>query len=110
MPVTDQSPLAQLFQALGNDVRLRLLALLGPNEVCVCHLVEALGLPQPLVSQHLATLRTAGIVTARREGKWMHYRIVEPQTPAARAILDEAMRALRTSGVCKSDSVSCCGL
>jgi ArsR family transcriptional regulator len=68
----------RFFQALGDSTRLRLLNLMGEQEICVCYLVEILGQSQPKVSRHLAYLRRAGIVTARREGKWMHYRIVMP--------------------------------
>jgi len=62
------------FKALGDPVRLRLFALLGQrDEVCVCHLVEALHLPQSTISRHLAVLRHAGLVSTRRDGKWMYY-------------------------------------
>lgn len=73
-----------LFRALADRTRLRLLNLMGDDEVCVCFLVEALGMSQPKISRHLAYLRRAGIVTARREGKWMHYRLVMlTDSPAA---------------------------
>ena len=49
------------------------------KEVCVCYFVEILGQSQPKISRHLAYLRRAGIVAARREGKWMHYKIVVPR-------------------------------
>ncbi|MDR3792589.1 MAG: metalloregulator ArsR/SmtB family transcription factor [Terracidiphilus sp.] len=78
---------AQLFLALGNETRLELLHLIGSREVCVCELVEAIRQPQPKISQHLACLRSAGIVQARREGKWIHYRIVPPPHPEAERIL-----------------------
>jgi ArsR family transcriptional regulator, arsenate/arsenite/antimonite-responsive transcriptional repressor len=67
-----------LFRALADRTRLRLLNLMGDDEVCVCFLVEALGMSQPTISRHLAYLRRAGIVAARREGKWMHYRLSVP--------------------------------
>jgi len=79
----------QFFQALGDRTRLRLLNLIGDDEICVCFFVESLGTNQPKVSRHLAYLRRAGVVTARREGKWMHYRIVEPTDPHAARILAE---------------------
>ena len=75
----------QFYRALADRTRLRLLGLLGDEEVCVCFFVEVLGMSQPKVSRHLAYLRRAGVVASRREGKWMHYRVVEPQSePAAR--------------------------
>jgi len=81
-----------LFRALADRTRLRLLNLMGDDEVCVCFLVEALGTNQPKISRHLAYLRRAGIVAARREGKWMHYRLVRPVDPLGAAVL-EAVRA-----------------
>ncbi|HET9942122.1 MAG TPA: metalloregulator ArsR/SmtB family transcription factor [Terriglobia bacterium] len=76
-----------LFQALADRTRLRLLNLMGRNEVCVCYLVEILKTQQPKISRHLAYLRRAGIVGARREGKWMHYRVVEPPDQRAALLL-----------------------
>ncbi|HLQ78036.1 MAG TPA: metalloregulator ArsR/SmtB family transcription factor, partial [Terriglobia bacterium] len=67
-----------LFRALADRTRLRLLSLMGSDEVCVCYFVEVLNMHQPKISRHLAYMRNAGIVGARREGKWMHYRVVEP--------------------------------
>jgi ArsR family transcriptional regulator len=77
------------FQALADRTRLRLLNLMAGGEVCVCFFVEILKTHQPKISRHLAYLRKAGIVAARREGKWMHYRITEPgDTNAARVLRD----------------------
>lgn len=75
------------FQALSDPTRLRLLNLLADGEVCVCHLVDVLGTNQPKVSRHLAYLRRAGLVTARRQGTWMHYRMVEPSEPLAHEVV-----------------------
>jgi ArsR family transcriptional regulator len=83
--------LARFFIALSDRNRLRLINLMGEDEVCVCFFVEILKMPQPKVSRHLAYLRRAGIVEARREGKWMHYRIVTPSDKYAQRIL-EAVR------------------
>ena len=79
--------LQQLFRALADHTRLRLLNLMGEDEVCVCFLVEALKLSQPKISRHLAYLRRAGIVVARREGKWMHYRLALPSDAHACGVL-----------------------
>ena len=77
------------FRALADRTRLRLLNLMGADEVCVCFFVEILGENQPKVSRHLAYLRRAGMVAARREGTWMHYRVVEPShEDAARVLAD----------------------
>lgn len=77
------------FRALADRTRLRLLNLMGDDEVCVCFFVEVLKVNQPKISRHLAYLRRAGVVEARREGKWMHYRIVEPADAHAARIFKE---------------------
>jgi ArsR family transcriptional regulator len=61
------------------------------DEVCVCFFVEILKTNQPKISRHLAYLRKAGIVGARREGPWMHYRIVEPTDPDATQVLKDTL-------------------
>lgn len=77
----------RLFQALGDRTRLRLLNLMRDEEVCVCFFVGALDALQPKVSRHLAYLRRAGLVSARREGKWMHYSLRMPEDAAAAEIV-----------------------
>jgi ArsR family transcriptional regulator, arsenate/arsenite/antimonite-responsive transcriptional repressor len=84
----------QFFRALADRTRLRLLNLMRGDEVCVCFFVEILKTNQPKISRHLAYLRRAGIVGARREGQWMHYRIVEPPDAEAARVLTETMRWL----------------
>jgi len=86
--------LALLFAALADCTRLRLLNLMNGKEVCVCYFVEILGQSQPKISRHLAYLRRADIVTARREGKWMHYKIVEPANASAARILRETLAVI----------------
>lgn len=78
-----------LFRALADRTRLRLLNLMGDDEVCVCFFVEILSTSQPKISRHLAYLRRAGVVAARREGKWMHYRVVSPPDPHAARLFNE---------------------
>lgn len=68
---------AQLFKALSDETRLRILALLAAGELCVCDLMAILDLPQSTVSRHLAYLRNNGLVADRREGVWMYYRLTE---------------------------------
>lgn len=68
---------AQLFRALSHPVRLRILDILARQEACVCHLTAVLGRRQPYVSQQLATLREAGLVTDRREGTLIYYRLTD---------------------------------
>jgi ArsR family transcriptional regulator, arsenate/arsenite/antimonite-responsive transcriptional repressor len=86
--------LESLFKALADKTRLRILALLGKNEVCVCHIHDSLGLPQPTVSRHLAYLRRAGLVDARRDGVWMHYRVAQSLDPTVRVVLNAAVDAV----------------
>ena len=76
-----------LFRALADRTRLRLLNLMGQDEVCVCYFVEVLQTHQPKISRHLAYLKRAGIVEARRQGKWMHYRVIEPRDRAGAEVL-----------------------
>ena len=80
-----------LFKALADRTRLRLLNLMSAGEVCVCFFVEVLGESQPKISRHLAYLRRAGVVAARREGKWMHYRIETPADPHAARVFAEVV-------------------
>ncbi len=83
-----------LFRALADRTRLRLLNLMGDDEVCVCYFVEVLKTNQPKISRHLAYLRRAGIVGARRDGKWMHYRIIVPSDARAAGVLDDVRQWL----------------
>src|SRR5690242_13296112 len=86
--------MASLFRALADRTRLRLLNLMGDQEVCVCFFVEILQISQPRISSHLAYLKRAGIVATRREGKWMHYRIVSPADADAARILADVRQYL----------------
>jgi ArsR family transcriptional regulator len=92
-----------LFRALADRTRLRLINLMGEDEVCVCFLVEALKLTQPKISRHLAYLRRAGLVAARREGKWMHYRLSAPPDAHAAAIFAAVRSGLSGDSVMQSD-------
>jgi ArsR family transcriptional regulator len=87
LPALDES--TRTLKAFADPVRLRLLNLLGgeAEEVCVCHLHEALALPQPTVSRHLAYLRKSGLVVGRKEGLWVHYRLARPRTGLRRILL-----------------------
>ena len=104
--------LALLFAALADRTRLRLLNLMDGKEVCVCYFVEILGQSQPKISRHLAYLRRAGIVAARREGKWMHYRIVAPKHAGAARILSEILSVISEDKAMQADLMrlnkACC--
>jgi ArsR family transcriptional regulator len=95
--------LPSLFAALADRTRLRLLNLIAGREVCVCYLVEVLRQSQPKISRHLAYLRKAGIVAARREGKWMHYRMEAPEDAAAGSILSTLLDSLKTDKEMQTD-------
>ena len=95
--------LAGLFAALADPTRLRLLNLMDGREVCVCYFVEILRQGQPKISRHLAYLRKAGVVSARREGKWMHYRILPQADEAAASILRAVLASMATDKLMQAD-------
>jgi ArsR family transcriptional regulator len=95
--------LVPLFAALADPTRLRLLNLMDGREVCVCYFVEILNQGQPKISRHLAYLRRAGIVEARREGKWMHYRLDRPEDAGALSILDATLSSFKANKEMQSD-------
>ena len=84
---------AKLFQALSHPVRLRILDILARQEACVCHLTAILRRPQPYVSQQLATLREAGLVTDRREGTLIYYRLADDRLAE---LLDQGKAMVRS--------------
>jgi ArsR family transcriptional regulator, arsenate/arsenite/antimonite-responsive transcriptional repressor len=86
--------MALVFKALADTTRLRILGLLIAGEVCVCDIHESLRIPQPKASRHLAYLRRAGLVEARREGLWMHYRLGTLADPVVAAVVDAVRHAL----------------
>ena len=84
----------EFFKALADATRLRILGLLLTGEVCVCDIHESLKITQPKASRHLAYLRRAGLVEARRDGLWMHYRLATLADPVLAAIGDAVRHAL----------------
>jgi ArsR family transcriptional regulator len=86
----------QLFQALSDTTRLRSLFLLAQEgELCVCELTHALDVSQPKISRHLAMLRSAGIVSDRRQGQWIYYQL-HPQLPDwAQAVINNTIDGAR---------------
>jgi ArsR family transcriptional regulator, arsenate/arsenite/antimonite-responsive transcriptional repressor len=89
----DVRPLTRLFRALGDETRLRIVALLSHGELCVCHLEAALDLSQSNASRQLGILKAAGIVDSRREGTWVYYSITEQD----HATVAKALEVLTTS-------------
>lgn len=104
--------LETFFMALADKTRLRLLNLMREGEICVCFFSEVLEESQPKVSRHLAYLRNAGIVEARRDGKWMHYKIVEPESEYAAQILHDTLDWLGSQEEMQKDyeklAIACC--
>ena len=117
-----------LFKALADATRLRILGLLLNGEICVCDIHESLKIPQPKASRHLAYLRRSGLVEARREGLWIHYRLGKLDDPVLAAIGEvvrhalthidsvhrDAERLQRKTGCCvptpgEVPGLSCCG-
>ena len=82
------SDLDVLFKAFADPTRLRVLSLLAAGELCVCDIVDILGLPQPTISRHLAALRNAGLVDVTREWKFAHYRLAAPSDPVHRNLIN----------------------
>jgi ArsR family transcriptional regulator len=95
--------LTTVYAALADPTRLRILSLLANGEICVCHLHASLDVPQPTASRHLAYLRRSGLVDARREGVWMHYRVAEITDPVIGAVVKAALHALTHSEVREKD-------
>lgn len=81
---------AQMFKALGDETRIRMLGLLRHGELCVCDIMEVLKLPQSTASRHLAYLRNSKWVSGTRKGKWMYYRLRENscEQPVIRSIIE----------------------
>jgi ArsR family transcriptional regulator len=82
------------FSALADRTRLRLLNLLRDGEVCVCFFAGTLATNNPKISRHLAYLKRASLVTARRDGKWMHYSLRRPEDPKAAEVFDATLKML----------------
>jgi ArsR family transcriptional regulator len=99
----DLRPLSRVFRALGDETRLRIVALLAYGELCVCHVEEALDLTQPNASRQLGILKTAGIVDSRRDGTWVYYRIADQEHEAVQRVLALLTESLSTKRALKTD-------
>lgn len=95
--------LTTVYAALADSTRLRILSLLGEDEICVCHIHASLDVPQPTASRHLAYLRKSGLVEARRDGIWIHYRLAPIDNPVIRAVVKAALHALTHTLVTAQD-------
>ena len=96
--------LETLFKALADTTRLRILNLLLAGEVCVCDIHDTLGIPQPKASRHLAYLRSSGLVDARKDGQWVHYKLSSSADPITSVIRDAVTHALGHVEAVKKDA------
>src|SRR5438067_8286326 len=92
-------PVSLLFRALGDDTRVRIVALLSHGELCVCHVQEALGLTQPNASRQLGILKNAGLVDSRRDGTWTYYKLAPQSDEQRRRQLDALVETFSDKGV-----------
>lgn len=101
--VKDLEALTTIYAALADATRLRILSLLGEGEICVCHIHASLDVPQPTASRHLAYLRKSGLVEARRDGIWMHYRLAPQDNPVVASVIAAALHALTHADISAKD-------
>jgi ArsR family transcriptional regulator len=99
--------LPAVLKALSDPTRMRILALLGSSDVCVCHIHTALGIPQPTASRHLAHLKRAGLVQSCKIGLWVHYGLCPLEEVRLQAVVDAARRAAEATPAVTRD---CCRL
>jgi ArsR family transcriptional regulator len=101
--IKDLDALTSIYAALADPTRLRILSLLSEEEICVCHIHASLDVPQPTASRHLAYLRKSGLVEARREGSWMHYRLAKIENPVVAPVVKTALHALTHAAISVKD-------
>lgn len=101
--IKDLEALTDVYAALADPTRLRILSLLSEDEICVCHIHAGLDVPQPTASRHLAYLRKSGLVEARRDGSWMHYRLAPIANPVIAAVVRAALHALTHTAITARD-------
>ena len=96
--------IANIFRALSDDTRLRVIKLLQERELCVCELMQVLAMSQPRISRHMSVLKNAGLVGDRREGKWVYYSLRnEAQGKETKIILDAMVVVANGDAVVKAD-------
>lgn len=105
-PAAEEVPvetLSRLLKALADETRLRIVALLSHGELCVCHIHAALGISQPNASRHLAILRSSGVVETRRDGNWVHYRLVRQADGDCDRLLRTVMKTFAQRDLLRKD-------
>jgi ArsR family transcriptional regulator len=94
------------FQAVAEETRLSIVQLLSEGERCVCELQEEMGAAQSRLSFHLKKLKEAGVISDRRQGRWVYYRLVPEALEEMRAVLGELKPQIRPEE--RGERVSCC--
>jgi ArsR family transcriptional regulator len=95
--------LEEAFKAFADPTRLRILGLLSGGEICVCHIHECLGIPQPTASRHLAYLRKKGLVVTRKDGLWVHYQLAPLDDAVMRVLMSAVTHCLSHCDVVAKD-------
>jgi ArsR family transcriptional regulator, arsenate/arsenite/antimonite-responsive transcriptional repressor len=103
LPSLEVGPVSRMLKALGDETRLRIVALLAHGELCVCHVEQALSLSQPNASRQLAILKAAGVVAHRRSGSWIHYRLAEQPDAQRRALLRALLGGFKHRAILRRD-------
>ncbi|MBF2057327.1 MAG: winged helix-turn-helix transcriptional regulator [Cyanobacterium sp. T60_A2020_053] len=103
--IDSQAILKKGFQALSDSIRLEVLDLLRHQELCVCDLLESIEVSQSKLSFHLKTLKEAGLVRSRQDGRWVYYSLNLPQLVALEQYLSDFRRTVSLSNTPKN---SCC--
>jgi ArsR family transcriptional regulator, arsenate/arsenite/antimonite-responsive transcriptional repressor len=101
--VLDVRSMSRLFKALGDETRLRVVALLAHGELCVCHIEEALEISQPNASRQLSILKNAGVVDSKRNGNWVYYALAEQEDEDRRLQLRTLVRSFAKQDVLRRD-------
>lgn len=101
------APLLQRFQAVAEETRFRVVQLLADGERCVCELQDELGAGQSRLSFHLKKLKDAGVVSDRRDGRWVYYALIPEALEEMRAFLGEVKPREGWRGV--GGGEACCG-
>jgi ArsR family transcriptional regulator len=96
-------PLTRLFRALGDETRLRIVALLSHGELCVCHLEKALDLNQSNASRQLGILKSSGVVDSRRDGTWVYYSLTKQEHDTVARALGVLTKAFGAEPALKRD-------
>lgn len=102
-PALDVRPVARMLKALGDDTRVRIVALLSHQELCVCHIEEALDLTQSNASRQLGILRAAGVVETRREKNWVYYRLAPQSDELCKGLLGVLTRGFAKRNTLRRD-------